>query len=176
MECGFDTHKNALIKNLVILFDFFCAVESIYSFFQTDRFFLIYHNYFDMEFERKVLRCSGAFQPPKITSVIQIFIDSFSFPIFHRLRSLWGYIDCWIACIVYHLSEVDIDHSIADDLFDVVSFTEKLGVYTKGNYVQIYTLSHYFVSLNYMLQIRDYIILLHVENAHLYRPCIYNIM
>ena len=32
-------HKNALIKNLVILFDFFCAVESIYSFFQTDRFF-----------------------------------------------------------------------------------------------------------------------------------------
>ena len=39
MECGFDTHKNALINNLVILFDFFCAVESIYSFFQTDRFF-----------------------------------------------------------------------------------------------------------------------------------------
>ena len=33
MECGFDTHKNALIKNLVILFDFFCAVEPIYSFF-----------------------------------------------------------------------------------------------------------------------------------------------
>ena len=32
-------HKNALIKNLVILFDFFCAVEPIYSFFQTDRFF-----------------------------------------------------------------------------------------------------------------------------------------
>ena len=26
-------HKNALIKNLVILFDFFCAVEPIYSFF-----------------------------------------------------------------------------------------------------------------------------------------------
>ena len=40
MECGFDTHKNALIKNLVILFVFFCAVEPIYSFFQTDRFFL----------------------------------------------------------------------------------------------------------------------------------------
>ena len=39
MECGFDTHKNALINNLVILFDFLCAVESIYSFFQTDRFF-----------------------------------------------------------------------------------------------------------------------------------------
>ena len=39
MECGFDTHKNALINNLVILFDFFCAVESIYSFFQTDSFF-----------------------------------------------------------------------------------------------------------------------------------------
>ena len=39
MECGFDTHKNALINNLVILFDFFCAVESIYSFFQTDRFY-----------------------------------------------------------------------------------------------------------------------------------------
>ena len=40
MECGFDTYKNALIKNLVILFDFFCAVEPIYTFFQTDSFFL----------------------------------------------------------------------------------------------------------------------------------------
>ena len=43
MECGFDTHKNALINNLVILFDFFCAVESIYSFFKPIGFFdLIY--------------------------------------------------------------------------------------------------------------------------------------
>ena len=41
MECGFDTYKNALIKNLVILFDFFCAVEPIYFFFQTDFFYLI---------------------------------------------------------------------------------------------------------------------------------------
>ena len=34
MECGFDTYKNALIENLVILFVFFCAVEPIYSFFK----------------------------------------------------------------------------------------------------------------------------------------------
>ena len=39
MECGFDTHKNALIKNLVILFAFFCAVEPIYSFFKPIGFF-----------------------------------------------------------------------------------------------------------------------------------------
>ena len=39
MECGFDTHKNALIKNLVILFVFFCAVEPIYSFFKPIGFF-----------------------------------------------------------------------------------------------------------------------------------------
>ena len=39
-------HKNALIKNLVILFDFFCAVEPIYSFFQTDSFFLFNLNVF----------------------------------------------------------------------------------------------------------------------------------
>ena len=32
MECGFDTYKNALIKNLVILFVFFCAFELIDSF------------------------------------------------------------------------------------------------------------------------------------------------
>ena len=32
-------HKNALIKNLVILFDFFCAVEPIYSFFKPIGFF-----------------------------------------------------------------------------------------------------------------------------------------
>ena len=37
------THKNALIKNLVILFVFFRAVESIYSFFKPIGFFdLIY--------------------------------------------------------------------------------------------------------------------------------------
>ena len=41
MECGFDTYKNALIKNLVILFVFFCAVEPIYSFFKPIGF-LIY--------------------------------------------------------------------------------------------------------------------------------------
>ena len=45
MECGFDTRKNALINNLVILFDFFCAVESIYSFFQTDKFFWFNYTY-----------------------------------------------------------------------------------------------------------------------------------
>ena len=44
MECGFDTHKNALIENLVILFVFFCAVEPIYSFFKPIGFFdLIYY-------------------------------------------------------------------------------------------------------------------------------------
>ena len=43
MECGFDTYKNALIENLVILFVFFCAVEPIYSFFKPIGFFdLIY--------------------------------------------------------------------------------------------------------------------------------------
>ena len=41
MECGFDTHKNALIENLVILFVFFCAVEPIYSIFKPIGF-LIY--------------------------------------------------------------------------------------------------------------------------------------
>ena len=45
MECGFDAHKNALIKNLVILFDFFCAVEPIYYFFQTDVFFDLINYY-----------------------------------------------------------------------------------------------------------------------------------
>ena len=39
MECGFDTHKNALIKNFVILFVFFCDVEPIYSFFKPIGFF-----------------------------------------------------------------------------------------------------------------------------------------
>ena len=39
IECGFDTHKNALMKNLVILFVFFHAVEPIYSFFKTIVFF-----------------------------------------------------------------------------------------------------------------------------------------
>ena len=39
MECGFDTYKNALIENLVILFVFFCAVEPIYSFFKPIGFF-----------------------------------------------------------------------------------------------------------------------------------------
>ena len=28
IKCGFDTYKNALIVNLVILFVFFCAFES----------------------------------------------------------------------------------------------------------------------------------------------------
>ena len=32
MECGCDTYKNALIKNLVILFVFFRAIEPIDSF------------------------------------------------------------------------------------------------------------------------------------------------
>ena len=32
-------HKNVLIKNLVILFAFFCAVEPIYSFFKPIGFF-----------------------------------------------------------------------------------------------------------------------------------------
>ena len=45
MECGFDTYKNALIENLVILFVFFCAVEPIYSFFKPIGFFdLIKYN------------------------------------------------------------------------------------------------------------------------------------
>ena len=43
MECGFDTHKNSLIKNLVILFAFFCAVEPIYSFFKPIFFIFIYN-------------------------------------------------------------------------------------------------------------------------------------
>ena len=29
IKCGFDTYKNALMKNLVILFAFFCAFEPI---------------------------------------------------------------------------------------------------------------------------------------------------
>ena len=29
IECGFDTYENALMKNLVILFAFFCAFEPI---------------------------------------------------------------------------------------------------------------------------------------------------
>ena len=33
-ECGSDTYKNALIKNLVILFVFFCAFEPKDSFFK----------------------------------------------------------------------------------------------------------------------------------------------
>ena len=32
-QCGFDTHKNASVKNLVILFVFFCDFEPIDSFF-----------------------------------------------------------------------------------------------------------------------------------------------
>ena len=44
MECGFDTHKNALTKNLVILFVFFCAFESIYSFFKPIVFFYLTYN------------------------------------------------------------------------------------------------------------------------------------
>ena len=39
----FDTHKNALIENLVILFVFFCAVEPIYSFFKPIGFFDLIH-------------------------------------------------------------------------------------------------------------------------------------
>ena len=34
-------HKNVLIKNLVILFDFFCAVEPIYIFFKPIGFFAL---------------------------------------------------------------------------------------------------------------------------------------
>ena len=45
MECGFDTYKNALIKNLVISVVFFCAVEPIYSFFKPMVFDLIYNIY-----------------------------------------------------------------------------------------------------------------------------------
>ena len=33
IECDFDTYKNALMKNLVILFAFFCAFEPIDYFF-----------------------------------------------------------------------------------------------------------------------------------------------
>ena len=33
MECGFDTHKNASMKNFVILFAFFSAFEPIVKFF-----------------------------------------------------------------------------------------------------------------------------------------------
>ena len=41
MECGFNTHKNALIKNFVILFVFFCAVEPINSFFKLIGFLIL---------------------------------------------------------------------------------------------------------------------------------------
>ena len=41
IECGFDTYKNALIKNVVILFAFFCAFESIEYFFKPIGFFVL---------------------------------------------------------------------------------------------------------------------------------------
>ena len=41
IKCGFDTYKNGLILNLVILFVFFCVFESIDLSFSTDRFFVL---------------------------------------------------------------------------------------------------------------------------------------
>ena len=40
INCGFDTNKNTLLINLVILFVFFCAFEPIDLFFQQIGFFL----------------------------------------------------------------------------------------------------------------------------------------
>ena len=55
-------HKNALIKNLVIWFVFFCAVEPIYSFFQTDRFFLFNLIVFLVDIESNIPRLKDYLQ------------------------------------------------------------------------------------------------------------------
>ena len=41
IKFGFDTYKNALIMNLLILFVFFCAFESIDLSFLTDMLFVL---------------------------------------------------------------------------------------------------------------------------------------
>ena len=44
-------HENALIKNLVILFVFFCADEPIYSFFEPISFFDLISMFFLVDIE-----------------------------------------------------------------------------------------------------------------------------
>ena len=53
-------HKNALIKNLVILFVFFfCAVEPIYSFFKPIGFFDLISMFFFVDIENNYLKYSA---------------------------------------------------------------------------------------------------------------------
>ena len=88
-------HKNALIKNLVILFVFFCAVEPIYSFFKPIGFFYLIWMVFLVDIENNYLiLCQFGYFLSRIP-----FWDIW----FQRFKGLTLTFDFWLLTLRSHL-------------------------------------------------------------------------